>query len=245
MITLFDVSRKGPNATTWSPNTWKVRYVLDFKGIPYHIVPVDYCDIESALKEAGVGPSGKRKDGSDVYTVPSIVDSNTGAKITDSIKIALYLEETYPETPSIFPHNSAALHQAFFAYFNSTVAPIWSTILPRVAEIMDDRPKAWYIELRSKTLGKPLAETDPVGEEREDLFRKMKDAFSLFDGFYQKSGGQFIMGSSPGFADLMIAGVVQGLKVWGEDSQEWQEFSSWNGGRWVQLLGALENYERL
>ncbi|KXN83374.1 hypothetical protein AN958_01511 [Leucoagaricus sp. SymC.cos] len=242
MITLYDVASKIPDMTTWSPNTWKARYVLDFKRLPYKLIAVEYYDIEKTLKDAGVQPTGKRNDDSDLYTVPSIVDSNTGAKVSDSIKIALYLEETYPETPSIFPHNSAALHQAFFTYFNTTITSIWSTILPRIPEILDERAKTHYIALRTKTLGRPLAEIDPVGEERDDLFRKMKDAFTMFDGFYQKNGrGMFIMGDSPGFADLMIGGVVQGLKVWGMESPEWREFSTWNGGRWVKLLDALEN----
>jgi glutathione S-transferase len=219
------------------------RYVLDFKGIPYKIIQFEYCDIESGLRAAGVGPSGKRMDGSDLYTVPSIVDTITGAKVTDSIKIALYLEETYPDTPSIFPHGTPALHQAFFAHFNSAVAPIWSTILPRIPDTLDDRAKKWFIELRTRTLGRPLAEIDPIGEKRDELFRQMKETFGLFDGFYQKNGGgHFIMGTSPGFTDLMIAGVVQGLKVWGTDSQEWKDFSTWNGGRWVKLLDVLESY---
>lgn len=224
--------------------SYKIRYVLGFKGIPYNLIAVEYCDIEHTLKEAGIAPSGKRKDGTDLYTVPSIIDSNTGAKVSDSIKIALYLEEAYPDAPRIFPHNTLALQQAFFTHFNSSIAPIWNTILPRIPGILDGRARAWYIDLRSRTLGKPLEQVDPVGKEREELFNKMKEVFTTFSGFYQNNGGgQFIMGDTPGFADLMIAGVIQGLKVWGEDSDEWKDFTTWDGGRWIQLLKALEKYE--
>lgn len=227
----------------WSTLT-SSRYILNFKGISYKIVAAEYYDIETTLKAVGMKPSGKRKDGSDLYTVPSIVDTNTGAKVSDSIKIAVYLEETYPNTPSIFPHNTAALHQAFFAYFNTSIAPIWSTILPIIPRILEDKAKEWYIELRSKTLGKPLAEANPVGEEREELFKNMREVFTTFDVFYSKNGGgEFIMGDTPGFADFMIGGVIQGLKVWGEESEEWKDFGTWDEGRWIQLLKRLEKYE--
>ncbi|KAF9443131.1 hypothetical protein P691DRAFT_779055 [Macrolepiota fuliginosa MF-IS2] len=240
MITLYDVASKYPRGQTWSPNVWRVRYILDFKGIPYTIVPVEYYDIESTLKGAGIGTTGRRNDGSDLYTVPAIVDPKTGAKVSDSIKIALYLEESYPDTPSLFPHNTSALHQAFFSNFYSSIAPIWVTIVPRIPLVLSERASVWFIDLRSKTLGKPLNQTDPVGEPRKELFRKTREVFATFDGFYEKNGGgQFIMGNTPGFADLMIAAAIQGLKVWGEDSSEWRDFCTWDRGRWTQLLEAV------
>ncbi len=72
----------------------------------------------------------------------------------------------------------------------------------------------------------------------------MKEAFTTFDGFYQKNGGgQFVTGDTPGFADFMIAGAIQGLKVWGKESAEWEEFKTWNEGRWIRLLKGLKMYE--
>lgn len=165
--------------------------------------------------------------------------------MSDSLNIALYLEETYPTTPSIFPNNTAALQQAFFSYFCSSIAPIWATVFPRIPALLDEKAKEWFVDLRAKTFGKPLEQVDPVGKEREELFVKMTEIFTTFDEFYQKNGGgQFIMGDTPGFADLMIAGAIQGLKAaWGEESGEWKNFQTWNEGRWARLLKDLEKYE--
>jgi glutathione S-transferase len=102
-LVLYDVICDLPGKN-FSPNPAKSRFVLNYKNIPFVTIWVDYSEISIAMKSIGARPS-KRRDGSEVNTVPVLSDPNTGALITDSLKIASYLEKTYPEKP-IFPNNS-------------------------------------------------------------------------------------------------------------------------------------------
>jgi glutathione S-transferase len=92
--------------TAFSP-----RFALNIKGVSYTTVFVEWPDIEAELKTAGVPPNGTRDTGAPLYTLPAIVDPNTGAKIADSQKIAEYLDKQYPAAgvPVFFPPGSRTL----------------------------------------------------------------------------------------------------------------------------------------
>ena len=48
-IVLYDVDRRGHRAC-WSPNAWKIRFVLNFKQIDYETRWLDFPDIAPTLK---------------------------------------------------------------------------------------------------------------------------------------------------------------------------------------------------
>ena len=60
-----------------------LRFSLNYKGIPYKTIWLEYLEIEGEYKKAGIEPSGKR-GGKDLYTCPGLVDPNTGAALADS-----------------------------------------------------------------------------------------------------------------------------------------------------------------
>ncbi|WP_199099811.1 glutathione S-transferase family protein [Dyella sp. ASV21] len=74
----------------WSHYVEKVRWALDYKGLPWRAI-----DIVAYRKE-----EMRRFDCA--QTVPLIHDSATGVAISDSSPIIRYLDETYPERP-LFP----------------------------------------------------------------------------------------------------------------------------------------------
>ncbi|TBU52346.1 hypothetical protein BD310DRAFT_998700 [Dichomitus squalens] len=67
---------------TWPPNTWKNRFSLDIKGIPYKTVWVESPDIEPLCKKIGATAAEERRDGTPLYTLPFIHDPNTGAIVS-------------------------------------------------------------------------------------------------------------------------------------------------------------------
>jgi glutathione S-transferase len=79
----------------------RIRLALNYKKVPYTTVWVQYADIQTAMKDIGASPTGKRPTGEDRYTLPTIRNPNTGEVISDSPKIMAYLEEKYPERPLI------------------------------------------------------------------------------------------------------------------------------------------------
>ncbi|KAJ7483558.1 hypothetical protein FB451DRAFT_1234964 [Mycena latifolia] len=75
-IVFYDIPSTLPNKC-WSPNTWKTRYALNFKGIPYKTSWVEYPDIEPLSREVGAAPTRNKPDGRPHYTLPMIHDPST------------------------------------------------------------------------------------------------------------------------------------------------------------------------
>lgn len=77
----------GQDDRRFSPYCWRTRMALAHKGLEYETSPVSFSDISGLC-------GGAHK------TVPIIEDGDT--IVCDSFDIALYLERTYPDKPSLF-----------------------------------------------------------------------------------------------------------------------------------------------
>ncbi|KAG8687799.1 hypothetical protein FRC08_011757, partial [Ceratobasidium sp. 394] len=44
----------GKDGISWSPNTYKTRLTLNYKGLPYRVEMVSFPDIQAKYKELGV-----------------------------------------------------------------------------------------------------------------------------------------------------------------------------------------------
>ena len=84
----------------FSPHCWKAVMALAHKGLDFEEIPTTYARI--------------RAIGGGVSSIVPVLDDN-GRLIPDSFDIALYLEETYPERPSLFMHTGDVLSRAKFA----------------------------------------------------------------------------------------------------------------------------------
>ena len=203
---------------------------MSYKGLPFVTVWVEYPEIATVMKSIGA-KQNKRPDGSDAYTVPVVSDPNTGAIITDSLEIASYLEETYPEKP-IFPNNSETLIRAFDSAYMGLIRPAFKSVLGRSAEILSPDSAKFLMEVRSTGFKLPWNE---VVAERKLL----EKGYSAVYKWYQKSNGKWIMGDTFSYADITVACFLLWYKrVLKED--EWAEISSWNGGKWTQVLTDVE-----
>lgn len=88
-----------------SPFCAKVRKILDFKGIDYEAVEVDYVERKELVMASGQ------------MMVPALTLDN-GETVVDSDRIAMALEEHYPE-PTLFPHAWLGVHLALARYFDT------------------------------------------------------------------------------------------------------------------------------
>ncbi|MHB8383252.1 MAG: glutathione S-transferase family protein [Candidatus Binataceae bacterium] len=80
-----------------SPYCAKVRKILDFKGIDYEIIEVDYLERKELLAASGQ------------LMVPALT-LDGGETIVDSARIALRLEELQPE-PTLLPSGWRGMHR--------------------------------------------------------------------------------------------------------------------------------------
>jgi glutathione S-transferase len=98
-LTLYDIKMAPPITTSsCAPNPWKARQALNFKALPFKTTWVDLPDITKTRIALGV-PAGRQfADGTDFYTLPVLVNEETGEKIGDSLDIAIYLDENFPDS---------------------------------------------------------------------------------------------------------------------------------------------------
>ncbi|KAG2750947.1 hypothetical protein P692DRAFT_20381538 [Suillus brevipes Sb2] len=231
-LVLYDILSELPG-NSWSANPAKPRFVLRYKNIPFVTLWVEYAEISIAMKSIGATPIGRKdRHGSDVYTVPVLSDPNTGAIITDSLEIASYLEKTYPEKP-IFPNNSEPLIRTLDSTHFSLIPPALKPLFARSAERLNPASGKFFTEARSENV--PL----PWGVGHDEDWDPLEKVYNTVYEWYQKPDGKWIMGDTFSYADIIIASFLLWHKrVVKED--EWARISSWNGGKWAQVLADVE-----
>ncbi|KAK4619556.1 hypothetical protein CLAFUW4_11206 [Fulvia fulva] len=85
LLTLYDVPTKRTDVSSWSPNVWKTRMVLNYKNISYKTV--------SEPPPIVPKPNGPPQS---PYTVPAVRFPD-GTYVMDSANIVVELERWYPE----------------------------------------------------------------------------------------------------------------------------------------------------
>ncbi|KAF8633113.1 hypothetical protein AX15_001496 [Amanita polypyramis BW_CC] len=245
-IIFYDFPSKVVNDNTWNPNTWKIRYALNYKKIPYTRELVEYAHIEKVCKEKGIPPTNTDETALYHYTLPSIYDTSTGTGVSDSFRIAKYLDQAYPDTPNVIPPGTEALQIAWLQSMSPYLSAMWQFAVPGTLELID-HPESheYFYTSRNKMFGKDLKSLRPKGEAWEGAMKNLEEGFEGLDKSMLKSGSPFFLGETVSFVDFAVAGLVKWLQitVGGKDSKEWQRIATWSEGRWVQRLEALEKYE--
>ncbi|EPQ61228.1 hypothetical protein GLOTRDRAFT_109364 [Gloeophyllum trabeum ATCC 11539] len=241
-IILYDLPRREMEKGPWSPNTLKARFALEFKGLPYKTVWIEYPDVAAHCQKIGAKPTGKWPDGTPLYTLPVIQDPNTDAVVSDSYAIAEYLDAHYATPRSLIPAGTEGLHAAFFkAITDNAFAKLFPIIPAAVAKLLNPPSAEYFVRTREAQFGK-LDEFCPPGPKREQQLKEAKAGLDIVEGWYQKAGKDtlYLMGDTPSWADLIVAAYMVGMKrMQGEHSDEWKQISSWNSGRWAKLAEAL------
>ncbi|CAE7186034.1 unnamed protein product [Rhizoctonia solani] len=193
------------HGVTWSPNTYKTRLCLEYKGLPYRSEYLTLPEIESKMKELGAPPV---KDTSPQYTLPVIADPTDDPNgrphyVGDSFKIATYLDEKYPapEYPAIFRSGTRSLEHLFIHQYLPIIARTGSAVMmPNVANILNEE-SIQYIKRTRGVSFIPLPQEE--ADEKWGAFRqKFFDIGKSLD--YRDEEGPFITGSRPSIADFAI-----------------------------------------
>ena len=226
-----------------------LRYCLNYKGLPYRTIWVEYPDIAAVCKEIGspTGGMSMSANPTPIYTLPTIYDPNTKRVVTDSIEIARYLDATYPDTPQVFPEGTEVLQLAFNHAFRAEAMPslVPLCVPPTHAQLLP-RSQEYFRRTREEWFGKKIEELALDGGVA--ALAGLEKAFATFTTWFEADGKDrvFLMGDKPCFADIIMASyLIWGRVIWGEDSQRWQAVLGWNGGRWAEFMDAMKAYEAI
>lgn len=225
-------------------HTATTRFALNFKGVAYETVWIEYGDIQSAAKEAGAPPTSLNDDGSPHYTVPFIKDHSTGAVVSESLKIAAYLDDTYPALPALFPAGTRALQHAFYDALEAAIVPVYFVAVPNSYAYLTPSSKAAFRAfMEPKFGGGRLEALSPAGSAaRVAHMKAIKETLGKINGWLEANGPEepYFIGSTVSFADLVVAAYVGWFKT--VAPEEWDEVASWNGGRWAAFVESFEKY---
>ncbi|KAJ7257055.1 hypothetical protein C8J57DRAFT_1074731 [Mycena rebaudengoi] len=245
MLTLYD--SPGNCSQPWVPNIWRIRFILNYKRLPYRTVWVDFPDVESTLRGIGAPPSAKRADGRPIYTLPVIVDPTRNPKapqiLSNTNNIAEYLEACYPARP-VFPEGTRAMQSLFVKYIQEVfVKPLLPIMVPLSHERLPQRTQAHFQD--SSRAVTPMPSALPPGPQREHAWKMVKDQFDFLAMILDKNVGDgdgvVAQGQHVSYADFALCSVL----LWIEQMAPhdgWSRVRDWNGGRWARLRHRCREY---
>ncbi|KAI9374361.1 hypothetical protein BJX61DRAFT_532472 [Aspergillus egyptiacus] len=263
-IIFYDISMRPPvEKNCCSPNPWKTRLALNFKGVPYSTSWVALPDVAKVRCELGVPACRKFADGTDFYTLPIIHDTATNSKVGDSFDIAAYLQKTYPESGAgdLFPPQT--LDYEFNSDILIPLSECRNSDFPEYAKFNMNVDAAFTIHVQLTLQNFPFdpataeaskaefvrragvsrwEDFELVGEAREKVMDSFRNTLGgLAKLFLRDTSGPFLLGTRASYADLIVGAWLRMFCV-GLPESEWEEVRSWHGGIFGQLHDALEAY---
>jgi len=175
-----------------SPYCWRARLALAHKGLK----PDEYRAIKFTEAEK-VGFSGQGK-------VPVLVDGDE--VVWDSWTIATYLEEAYPDAPSLFGGERGKALARFVNHWTNeclqkAFAPV---VVPSLHAVTHAEDQDYYRETRETKWGLTL---DDMRAQRGERITALHQTFAPLRELLAEQ--PFVCGSQPGYADYLAFGEFQ------------------------------------
>lgn len=179
----------------FSPHCWKTRLSLAHKGLAFETVPVPFTGV--ATIEGGTN----RK-------VPVLRDGDS--VVEESYAIALYLEENYPETPSLFRgEGGKAMTQMVIAWSTVHIHPVIARMaLLDIHDRLAPIDQAFFRATREKLFGMTLEE---FSQTRAATPADLAAALAPLENMLARQS--YIGGETPLFADYVVFGPLQWLRT--------------------------------
>jgi glutathione S-transferase len=190
-IVMYDLAGADP-ALRFSPYCWRIRMALAHKGLPVETVPWRFTDTD-AIAFSGQG------------RVPVIRDGET--VVSDSWAIACYLEEHYPDRPSLLGGATGQAHARFINAWADAVlmAGAARLVVRDILDAIDPKDVAYFRSSREQRFGTTLEAVQEDGRaNRLAAFRE-----SLTPARLVLRAQPWLGGDSPSYADHILFGTLQ------------------------------------
>lgn len=177
-----------------SPFVWRAKYALAHKGLAYEARPIGFTAIPDTC-------DGRHP------TVPFLVDEN-GDETCDSMNIAAYLDEAYPDAPSLLGHGALErvgqiekiLGQTGFPnFFPLYIRDIWAGL--------PEKDAAYFRATREKRFGTTL---EALSDNREARLIEARAALAPLRA--ELAGVDWFHGDAPGYGDYIVLAFFAWLK---------------------------------
>jgi glutathione S-transferase len=182
-------------ARPFSPFCWRTRMALAHKGLSAESIP--WCFTE----KGAIAPHKSEK-------VPVLIDGETS--IADSWAIANYLEDAYPDRPSLFGGAGGRAMGRMMNWWGdiAVIGGMFPLIVADIPSHLKPVDAAYFRQTREARFGKPLEEVVAGREKSVEGFRRALDPMRLT----LKTQG-YLGGEKPNYADYIVFGPFQWARV--------------------------------
>lgn len=189
-ITMYDLAGAEP-ARRFSPFCWRAKMALAHKGLAVETVPWRFTEKDKLPK-----PNAGR--------VPVIIDGDR--VVHDSSAIADYLEERYPDRPSLFGGATGRALARFVQNWTETVvqAGLIGFVVFDIFRHVAPQDRDYFRGSREERFHRTLEEVVRDREARLPAFRASLDPLRR-----TVERQAFVSGEAPGYADYIVFGSFQ------------------------------------
>jgi glutathione S-transferase len=189
-IKMYDLAGSDNNRR-FSPFCWRTKMALAHKGLEVETIPWHFTE-KNVIAFAGS------------ERVPVIVDGSRAVK--DSWAIANYLEDTYPDRPSLFGGAAGrALSRFYNTWADGVLHPgIARLIVKDICEHIGPADREYFRKDREARLGMKLEEFCAGREERVNAFRQSLEPLRQV-----VAAQPFLGGGAPLYPDYIAFGAFQ------------------------------------
>ena len=187
-LTLYELAG-ADRQVRFSPHAWKVLMALAHKGLCADRVPLRFADKDK------IAFSGQT-------LLPVLVHDHE--TVSDSWRIALYLEERFPTQPSLFQGDGAAAVTRFVNSWADTqlLPAVARIILMDVYHCLDTEDRTYFRTSREKHFGMAL---ERVVADQPARLAELRMALRPLRHMLRKQ--DFISGNVAGYADYCVFGM--------------------------------------
>jgi glutathione S-transferase len=189
-LRLYDLAGSDPDLR-FSPYCWRTRLALAHKDLGVESIPWRFTD------KAVIAFSGQGR-------VPVLVDGDT--VVSDSWAIAEYLEQSYPDRPSLFGDVSAAAVTRFVNAWADTIQlpGIMRLIASDIVGKLHEKDKSYFRSSREQRFGMTLEAFCADRDRHVVPFRQSLQPLRTV-----LAAQPFIGGRAASYADYIVFGAFQ------------------------------------
>ena len=122
---------------------------------------------------------------------------------------------------------------------------MWSFIIPATNFKLNPVSEEYFRRTREISFGQKLEDVVPTGNARTEGWGKFEKGLASIHSYLVLTDekGPYVLGDTISWSDLVLFSFIYWFKLtWGENSREWKDIASWNGGRWESHIDALKKY---
>ncbi len=186
-IQLYDLAA-AESDRRFSPYCWRIRMALAHKELPVETIPWRFTEKQV------IAPSGQTR-------VPVLVDGDRW--IAESWVIANYLEDTYPDGPSVFGAGRA-LSRFYSSLADTLVSAMFRFIALDILQHVHEKDRDYFRRSREERVGMPLEAFAIDRDSRLPGFRESLTPLRL-----TLKTQPFLGGDQPLYADYAVFGPFQ------------------------------------